>query len=360
MDRILISGATGVLGSGLTRMLLTDLHHTEIICLYRKAGPTLESFQSLAANGTNGNRLTLIPCDLTCESDVTRTSAALPKNLKTLGIHCAADVSWTKELNDIIPTNVQGSINFCKILRDTSASPGIIYLSSAYTSTANWEYRNTYEESKALGELEIKKRFPVLPISVFSCSLVIGHSQTGEIERFHGLYPLIKFTTLFDVPFLVGRKSCLIDLVPVDWTIEQLAQMVKRNLNGEHQQEVVASVGDLRVSLADLINLIYEQINTYRQQMGFPAKPVPPILAYRQWLFLQRSVKIWNVKGLPPRKFKYFEGLLNSYKHYIENDTVLAPRNITRQAPDPKTYFNRVITFWFNKNRDSILRRWSN
>ena len=357
MDRILISGATGVLGSGLTKILLQGLHQREIICLYRKTEPRRETFQTIAANG---NRLKFLPCDLTSESDVNRTVVALPKNGRTLGIHCAADVSWTKELSDISTTNILGSINFCKITRSITDSPGIIYLSSAYTATANWEYRNTYEESKALGELEIKKRFPGIPISVFSCSLVIGHSKTGEIERFHGLYPLIKFTTLFDVPFLVGRKNCLIDLVPVDWTVEQLYEMVKRNIDGEQVQEVVASVGTHRVSLADLIDLIYKQINKHREQMGFPAKPVPPILTYRQWLFLQRSVKIWDVKNLPSRKFKYFEGLLNSYKHYIENDTVLPPRNITKQAPDPKTYFDIAADYWFNKNRETILKRWSN
>jgi thioester reductase-like protein len=357
MDRILISGATGVLGSQLTKTLLKNLHHNEIICLYRKTVPRLESFETLA---TNGNRVKFLPCDLTCKSDVKLTIETLAKNVNTLGIHCAADVSWTKQLNDITPTNVQGSINFCKIIRDISVSPKVIYLSSAYTSTGDWNYRNTYEESKALGELEIKKRFPGIPISVFSCSLVIGHSKTGEIERFHGLYPLIKFATLFDVPFLVGRKSCLIDLVPVDWTVEQLFEMVKRHINGESNQEVVASVGDSRISLSHLIDLIYQQINKYRLETGFPDKPVPPILSYRQWLFLQRSVKIWNVKNLPARKFRYFEGLLNSYKHYIENDAVLPPRNITKQAPNPKTYFNIVADYWFNKNKLSILKRWSN
>lgn len=355
MNRVIISGATGVLGFELAKMILRELRDIEIVCLYRKSDPRLETLKLSAANG---NTIKLLSCNLSASASIDFISRSLSRVDECLGIHCAADVAWNKTLDEVIPINVHGSIHFCEILRRTSKSPKAIYLSSAYTSTQNWEYRNTYEESKAMGEIEIKKRFPGLPISVFSCSLVIGNSNTGVIGRFHGIYPLLKFATLFDVPFFVGRKNCLIDLVPVDWTIEQLFAMVKRVITGENNEDVVAVVGERRIPLAELAEIIYKRINKHRSEMGVPDKPVPPILSYRQWLFIQRTVKIWDVKGLPPRKFKYFEELLESYKHYIDNDKVLPPFNITCHAPDPRSYFDIIIDYWFNTNKELISKRW--
>jgi len=355
MNRVIISGATGVLGYELAKKLVRELRDIEIVCFYRNSDPRLEY---LKLNAVNGNTVKFLSCNLSVSDCIDYTIQSLSPVDECLGIHCAADVAWNKTLAEVIPINVQGSINFCEILRRTSKSPKIIYLSSAYTSTRDWEYRNTYEESKAMGEMEIKKRYPEMPISVFSCSLVVGNSSTGAIGRFHGIYPLLKFATLFDVPFFVGRKNCLIDLVPVDWTIEQLAALVNRSMNGNYNEDVVAAGGECRIPLIELAAIIYKQINKHRSEMGYPPKPVPPILSYRQWLFIQRTVKIWDIKGLPPRKFRYFEELLESYKHYIDNDKVLPPRNITCHAPDPRSYFDIVIDYWFNTNKELISKRW--
>ena len=345
MDRILVSGATGTIGLPLVEELKKSLRNVDIVCLYRSDPPPDLDVRWLR-------------CDLTGDESVDRCVELLKGGGRCLGIHCAADVAWNKTLEEVTPVNIKGSLNFFDILKRTAADPRAIYLSSAYTSVSDWNYRNSYEESKAIAEREIKRRFPDIPISVFSSSLVIGSTTTGEISRFHGIYPIIKFSALFDVPFFVGKKDCLVDLIPLDWTIEQLMAMVWRVAEGQPCDDVVASGSKFRITLTELAQLIYRDINRYREQMGLQIKEIPPILSQRQWGFIRRSIETWDIKKLPPRKFKYFEGLMESYKHYISDDTVLPPKNLTSEAPDPRTYFQKVSDYWFKENKDYISARW--
>jgi len=355
MERILISGATGAIGKPLLRALASELSNIEIVCLYNQHPPSPEGLEDAAARGVV---IRALPCDLTSEDSVKSCGDRLGVVDSCLAVHCAADVSWSKTLDEVTPLNVTGTVNFFEMLRRTSKRAGAIYLSSAYTSVSDWNYRNSYEESKAMAEREIKARFPEIPVSVFSSSLVIGDTRTGEISRFHGIYPIIKFAALFEVPFFVGKKDCRIDLIPLDWTVEQLMAMVRRRLDGGPCDNVVACGSQFRITLSELGQLIYRDINRYRESMGCAPKDVPPILSYRQWQFIRRSVQKWDIKKLPPRKFKYFEGLMESYKHYIADDTVLPPKNLTRDAPDPRSYFHKVSDYWFRENIDYVSNRW--
>ena len=55
-------------------------------------------------------------------------------------------------------------------------------------------YRNFYEESKYLAELEVDSAKVDLPVTIHRPAVVCGDSQTGETGKYDGVYYLIHYS----------------------------------------------------------------------------------------------------------------------------------------------------------------------
>lgn len=353
---ILLSGASGTLGLPLVQRLLDTHPDARLTCVLR----TRRAQQALLAALPSPwhARVQMLTADLACDAEVDALIAQLQAGPAMTGVHLAADVSWDKPLEDMVQLNVQGSQNFCRILMAASRAPRLVYVSTAYTRTHDWDYRNGYEESKALAELALRRRFAdSLPIATFSCSLVVGHSRTGEISRFHGLYPLIKFIAAFEPPFLVGRKDGLLDIVPLDWVVDQLAGQIARIEHTGCMDEVVASAGQQRIPYESAVRLIEERVTLARAARDLPPLQPVPILRNRQWDFLKRSLAAWQPPGISAADFRYFERLLQVYGTYASSDLVRAPLHVTQPAPSPLGYLPRVIDHWIEAHPRVLRQR---
>jgi nucleoside-diphosphate-sugar epimerase len=353
--RVLISGATGVVGAALVGELLSRLPgEIEIVCLSRSHASLDEL---LAELGPGAERVRAACCDLSSGEGMDEAAAGLARAQITVGVHCAADVAWDKPLAEVHDLNVSGSVRFTELLTATSEDPRLIYVSSAYTAPDDWHYRNAYEESKAAGEREVRARFPAMPNATFSCSLVIGRQSDGAIRRFHGLYPLIKLMALMRPPFLVGDATCLIDLVPVDWVGAELAAHTCRALAQASTAPVTAAAGPRRISTGSMISCIEQRINRFRARHGLDDVPPLVFLPYRRWAFLRRSLERWQPAELPVRDFRYFERLLQIYRPYAESATVLPPRNVRREAPEAMPILAKAVDYWLDRNERLVLAR---
>lgn len=354
--RVLLSGAAGVVGAALVGELLAALAaDVEIACLVRNR-ESLDGLLDQLGPGA-AERIRPVFCDLTRDQDIGAAAAALPHTQITVGVHCAADVAWDKALADVYELNVRGSVRFAELVVAGAADPRFIYVSSAYTSAEDWQYRNAYEESKAAGEREVRTRFPALPTATFSCSLVIGRRSDGAIRRFHGLYPLIKMMALMRPPFLVGKASCLIDLVPVDWVAAELAALTCRALAQPVTELVTAAAGSRRITAEAMVECIEQQINGFRRAHGLGETQRLIFLPHRRWDFLRRSLERWQPAELPMRDFRYFERLLHIYRPYTESATVLPPENIQHDAPQPRPVLAKAVAYWLARNERVVLAR---
>lgn len=91
-------------------------------------------------------------------------------------------------------------------------------------------FRNFYEETKYLAELEVENLKEEVPVTIFRPSVVVGDSQTGETAKYDGIYYLIQY--LRKAPNLlrfinVGNKNVRLNLVPVDFVVEGLAALAR-------------------------------------------------------------------------------------------------------------------------------------
>ncbi|GAB4524703.1 MAG: SDR family oxidoreductase [Haliangiales bacterium] len=83
-------------------------------------------------------------------------------------------------------------------------------------------FRNIYEEIQCAAEKRIRAAMARLPITVLRPSVIVGDSQTGEIDRFDGPYYLMSLimrnATQVNLP-LPGRGTAPLHLVPIDYVI---------------------------------------------------------------------------------------------------------------------------------------------
>lgn len=87
-------------------------------------------------------------------------------------------------------------------------------------------FRNHYEETKYLAELEVDALKSQLPVTIYRPSVVCGHSQTGETAKYDGIYYLIHYLrkwpgglTLLNI----GNREVCLNLVPFDFVVEAMA-----------------------------------------------------------------------------------------------------------------------------------------
>ncbi len=348
---IVVTGASGALG--LEFIGEAAQRWTDIICLLRS--PSAAS-AVLNAAGDYRHRIRIVQADLTDRESMQAAAREIGALPRALGVHAAADVSWERSASDMAGLNVDGARNFGQLMLDTVTEPRLIYLSTAYTSTQDWTYRNGYEETKAQAEILLRSMFEGHPFSVFACSLVVGHSQTGAITRHNGIYPMLRFLAEFKPPFLVGKKTGQLDLVPVNWVVDELLALCDEHLRGDAPRDVIAAAGPGgRIAYERMVRLAEERINLFRVAHGHDPMIQTPILKGRQWAFLQRSLRAWQPAGIGLGDFRLLERLLRAYGIYSESDTVRDPVGVTQPPPSPEMFMPVVIDRWLEDHQDRLV-----
>jgi thioester reductase-like protein len=179
--------------------------------------------------------------------DITRKDLGIEaEDLETLRdevtdvFHLAAvyDLAVDKEL--AYKVNLDGTRNVCQFARSVKNLRRYNYISTCYVAgkregrilESELEhqagFRNCYEETKYLAELEVERLKEELPVTIFRPSVVVGDSQTGETAKYDGIYYLIHY--LRKSPGLlrfinVGNAKVKLNLVPVDFVVTAIAAL---------------------------------------------------------------------------------------------------------------------------------------
>lgn len=148
-------------------------------------------------------------------------------------IHHAAHVSYLGvDRATAEHTNVGGAREILEIASQCHELKCLVFHSTAHVSgdrtgvvyeddlKKGQSFRNPVEETRARAEKLARGAMSRLPIAVVRPSIVIGDSQTGEVDRFDGPYLLIVLIVTspgdFALP-LLGRGDAPLNLVPIDY-----------------------------------------------------------------------------------------------------------------------------------------------
>lgn len=193
-------------------------------------------------------------------------------------------------------------------------------------------YRNYYEESKYLAELEVESAKADLPITIHRPSVVCGDSQTGETGKYDGVYYLIHY--LLRWPSMlsminIGNHKVSLNLVPVNFVVDAMAALA-------FDERAIGKTLQLSdpdpLSTNQLFNTIARSIDGHKSRITAPARWV------RFFLMLPPAPRI---TGLPHSAVPYF--FVRQLYDSGQAQDLLAAHGIC--CPPFETYVDRIVDF---------------
>jgi nucleoside-diphosphate-sugar epimerase len=193
-------------------------------------------------------------------------------------------------------------------------------------------FRNYYEESKYLAEVEVDALKSELPITIHRPSIVCGDSRTGETAKYDGVYYLINYLrSSHDVLSLIniGDRGARLNIVPVDYVVEAMAALA---LDERAIGATVHIVDPDPHTTYDLFEILARALTGHGSRVSVP----PPLV--RAALSLPFS---GIVTDLPRVGVSYF--FTNQTYDTTHAQALLAPRGI--RCPPFQSYAGVLVDF---------------
>ena len=232
------------------------------------------------------------------EGDVSRTNLGISdEDLSILRsetsdvFHLAAAYDLAVAKGVAYRVNLDGTRNINYFARSISGLNRYNYISTCYVAGKRKGriletelqhkagFRNFYEETKYLAEIEVENLKADLPVTIFRPSVVVGDSSTGETSKYDGIYFLIQY--LRKAPGLlrfvnVGNKDVELNLVPVDFVVDGIAALsVDENAVGK----TIALADPRPLSTAELFDKFAEIMTGKKSSFAPPPKLVQAFLS---------------------------------------------------------------------------------
>jgi thioester reductase-like protein len=193
-------------------------------------------------------------------------------------------------------------------------------------------FRNHYEETKYLAELEVQRLKDIIPTTIFRPSVVVGDSHTGETAKYDGIYYLILY--LLKSPGLfrlvnVGNERVRLNLVPVDFVVDGIAAL---SADERAVGKTIALADPAPLATAELFDILATQL------AGKPSIAKPPASVVE--LLLNSPVSP-AATGLPHSGVPYF--FIDQTYDTAVADEMLRPHGI--KCPSFRDYAAVLIDF---------------
>jgi thioester reductase-like protein len=154
--------------------------------------------------------------------------------------HLAAVYDLEVSKNIAFAVNVEGTKNVNQLVKTIKNLRRYNYISTCYVAGKRTGviredelaheagFRNFYDETKYLAEVEVEKMKNDYPVTIFRPAVVVGDSKTGETAKYDGIYYVIKYLQKFPALFRlinVGNDKVKVNLVPVDFVVDGIAAL---------------------------------------------------------------------------------------------------------------------------------------
>lgn len=254
---VLLTGATGLLGSEILRLLLRDGMEVAVmvrarsgVSPQRRVDSVLEQHEIHSAL----SRPRVVEASFDEPSlDVSPEDSHWLKGREVAVIHCAASIRFNedKESGEPYRTNVRGTQNLLQFCKQLDVQE-FHHVSTAYVGSRSDETRvqeklisdpaaggNDYEKSKITAENLVASCNHLGGITIHRPSIIVGDSKTGYTSTYHGFYAPLQLACQLAKSFGYSqqagdwlRKQLGLgaadskNLVPVDWVAESIVRTV--------------------------------------------------------------------------------------------------------------------------------------
>jgi len=261
MKNVLLTGATGLLGTHLLRMMVSN----KDLCIFllirdsvkqgaRDRGRNLVS-EIIKRTGDHNaaSRIHIISGDIIKDGLGLGADDAhfLSANIHEI-FHCAALTEFRKPLEEVRLFNVGGTKNIMDFSSRCSCLQKLHYISTAFIAgtfkgmfsecdlDVGQGFNNTYEQSKFEAELLVREYYNSrFHIAIYRPSIVVGEYATGETNNFNMFYQIFRSLSLgiFDeIPLNYQTK---INIIPCDFAAKAIFSLSLK-VSGNETYHIVA------------------------------------------------------------------------------------------------------------------------
>src|SRR5712691_5228744 len=276
------------------------------------------------------------------ELGLSENDLARARSDSTVLFHLAAIYDLAVKQDLALRINVDGTRNVNNFARSLPHLRQYHYVSTCYVAGKRTGrilenelrhdagFRNYYEESKYLAEIEVENLKSQLPLTIHRPSVVCGDSRTGETAKYDGIYYLINY--LLKWPsllsnFNIGNDDVSLNLVPVDFVVEAMSALASdTNAIGKTLQ--LADPNPL--TTRELFNMIARSLVGREARITLPARVDESSLLLPLWPALN---------GLPHRGVPYF--FLKQNYYTTQAHQLLAPHGVN--CPRFSSYVQTIV-----------------
>lgn len=345
-DTIFITGFPGFIATRLVKRLARDGGKFLLLVQPALAGQAQSDLQEIARESKKPfEDFRLLEGDISQpDLGLNTHDREIARSETTLIFHLAALYDLAVPRQPAMLVNVTGTRNVNAFAKSARNLLHYHYVSTCYVAGKrrgriresdlkhDAGFRNFYEETKYLAEMEVATLNAELPITIHRPSVVCGDSVSGETAKFDGVYYLIKYLLkspdLFSI-LNIGNREVKLNLVPVDFVVESLAALA-REARAIGKTLQLADPNPL--STRELFDVLAEEISGHRSRITLPPTVVHAFL---------RSPISPPITGLPRAAVPYFF-IEQTYDTSAATE-MLTPLGIT--CPAFASYAHTIVAF---------------
>lgn len=345
-ETVFLTGFPGFIASRLVRQLAKEGGRFLLLVQPAFIERAREELDQIAATeGKSKGVFQILPGDISEDHlGLNYTDREIARTESTIVFHLAALYDLAVARDPAMCVNVTGTRNLNQFAASVPNLHHYHYVSTCYVAGKrrgriletelrhDAGFRNYYEETKYLAEVEVEAAKAELPVTIHRPSVVCGDSRTGETTKFDGVYYLIRYLLKWPSVislFNIGNREVSLNLVPVDFVVASLAALAS---DAKAIGKTLQLADPAPLSTFELFNTIAREIKGSGSRITLPA----PLVQFS--LNLPPSPKI---TGLPHAAVPYF--FLNQTYDTRQSVEILGAHGI--HCPKFPEYVSQIVGY---------------